>query len=70
VDKFNHIYDTLFFNLINSVNSTFTTGLITSSDISETNSWDYIVLNSLFNIYDVNNIETYYSVDGFFGKLT
>lgn len=70
VDKFNHIYDTLFFSLVNSINSTFTTGLITSSDISETNSWDYIVLNSLFNISNINNIETYYSVDGFFGKLS
>jgi hypothetical protein len=70
VDKFNHIYDTLFFSLVNVINSTFTTGLITSSDISETNGWDYIVLNSLFNVNDVNNIETYYSVDGFFGKLS
>jgi len=70
VDKFNHIYDTLFFSLVNSINSTFTTGLITSSDISETNNWDYIVLNSLFNINDVDNIETYYSVDGFFGKIS
>ncbi len=70
VDKFNHIYDTLFFNLVNNINNTFTTGLITSSDISETNSWDYIVQNSLFNINNVNDIETYYSVDGFFGKLS